>query len=90
MSGSLAVPGRSRISLLAGEEGLLATLPRGDWIGGTIPYCMTADRIFATGLPGNAATVIRRYIVAAHRHPRDDPAMAVCRRAPPREPAATE
>jgi hypothetical protein len=29
--------------LLAGDEQALAQLPRGNWIGGTIPYFMTAD-----------------------------------------------
>lgn len=29
--------------ILAGEETLLASLPRGRWIGGTIPYFMTAE-----------------------------------------------
>lgn len=49
--------------ILAGEEGLLARLPRGAWIGGTIPYFMTAeaggtedrDRIFVQRLPEGAA-----------------------------------
>ena len=29
--------------LLAGDEALLQALPLGDWIGGTIPYFMTAQ-----------------------------------------------
>jgi hypothetical protein len=29
--------------IVAGEEELLRSLPRGNWIGGTIPYFMTAD-----------------------------------------------
>ncbi|HLP78772.1 MAG TPA: hypothetical protein VK327_17860 [Candidatus Paceibacterota bacterium] len=44
--------------VLAGEESLLAKLPAGKWIGGTIPYFMTAqggcvctDKIFTTELP---------------------------------------
>ncbi len=56
--------------LVAGDEGLLAALPRGDWIGGTIPYFMasagglhTAERVFVTELPGNAGSTIRRYDV---------------------------
>jgi hypothetical protein len=48
--------------LLAGEEHLLAALPRGRWIGGTIPYFMThedggtfdRDRIFVQRLPDMA------------------------------------
>jgi len=54
--------------LLAGDEALLAGLPTGDWIGGTIPYFMvaegglhTARHIFVTDLPAESATVIRRY-----------------------------
>jgi hypothetical protein len=41
--------------LLAGEEKLLASLPPGNWIGGTIPYfmaaeggCLCQDKIFVT------------------------------------------
>ena len=49
--------------LLAGEEQLLAALPQGRWIGGTIPYFMTheaggtfdRDRIFVQRLPDMAA-----------------------------------
>ncbi|MEH3038641.1 MAG: hypothetical protein PGN21_01020 [Sphingomonas paucimobilis] len=45
--------------ILAGAERLLAALPRGDWIGGTSPYFMTAeaggahdpDRIFVQRMP---------------------------------------
>jgi Family of unknown function (DUF6976) len=44
--------------LLAADEALLASLPRGTWIGGTIPYFMTdvgglrtRDRIYVTELP---------------------------------------
>lgn len=49
--------------LLAGEEKLLAQLPPGNWIGGTIPYFMTdaggcfcTDKIFATELPAGLGT----------------------------------
>jgi hypothetical protein len=45
--------------MLAGEEALLAGLPSGNWIGGTIPYfmapeggCMSKDKIFVTEIPG--------------------------------------
>jgi hypothetical protein len=44
--------------LLAGDEALLRRLPRGNWIGGTIPYFMTGDggvvdreRVFVNDLP---------------------------------------
>lgn len=45
--------------ILAGEDALLASLPRGDWIGGTSPYFMTGEaggvfdrhRIFVQKLP---------------------------------------
>jgi hypothetical protein len=44
--------------LLAGDEKVLAALPSGEWIGGTIPYFMTeeggrtdTERIFTTELP---------------------------------------
>ena len=44
--------------VLAGDESLLRSLPRGNWIGGTIPYFMTAeggtesnDRIFVVEPP---------------------------------------
>lgn len=44
--------------LIAGDEKLLRQLPRGRWIGGSIPYFMadaggtkTADRVFVTQLP---------------------------------------
>ena len=49
--------------ILAGEERLLAALPRGEWIGGTSPYFMTAeaggthdrDRIFVQRMPAIAS-----------------------------------
>lgn len=48
--------------LIAGQERLLAELPRGNWIGGTIPYFMdtsggviSEDRVFVTELPGELA-----------------------------------
>jgi hypothetical protein len=47
--------------LLAGDEALLASLPRGNWIGGTIPYFMgrdgglrSATHAYAAELPGGA------------------------------------
>jgi hypothetical protein len=54
--------------LLAGDEALLAALPVGNWIGGTIPYFMaaegglrTADRVFVTEFPGAESATIRSY-----------------------------
>ncbi|NTU76769.1 MAG: hypothetical protein HGA90_02995, partial [Alphaproteobacteria bacterium] len=54
--------------LFAGDEKLLATLPRGNWVGGTIPYFMTeqggittADRVFVTEIPYATGAVVRRY-----------------------------
>ncbi|NIJ08868.1 hypothetical protein FHS31_002492 [Sphingomonas vulcanisoli] len=62
--------------LLAGEEHLLRDLPRGDWIGGTIPYFMTAehggvqdqDRIFVARLP-QSATVTHQALYDADTLP---------------------
>lgn len=46
------------VVVVAGDESLLSRLPRGNWIGGTIPYFMaptggtqTTDRVFVTELP---------------------------------------
>jgi PAS domain S-box-containing protein len=54
--------------MLAGEEALLAALPPGNWIGGTIPYfmtldggCLCKDKIFVTDIPGEFHASIRRY-----------------------------
>lgn len=54
--------------LLAGDEALLAALPKGDWIGGTIPYFMTSEgglqtakRVFVTEIPHGATTAIKTY-----------------------------
>lgn len=54
--------------ILAGDERLLATMPKGNWIGGTIPYFMgdqggveTADRIFVTKLPDSVRATVHRY-----------------------------
>ena len=61
--------------LLAADDALLAVLPRGNWIGGTIPYFMaaeggvqTADKIFVTDLPDSVQTVIRTYDTASLSH----------------------
>ena len=58
-----------RVLLLAGEEEALSGLPKGNWIGGTIPYFMdetgglvSRDRIFATELPPDVIrTTIKEY-----------------------------
>lgn len=62
--------------VLAGEETLLAQLPEGNWIGGTIPYfmtgeggCLCTDRIFATELPDYVTDVeVRTHEVADLPH----------------------
>jgi hypothetical protein len=50
--------------LLAGSEAVLAELPAGNWIGGTIPYFMDANggtcsesKIFVTPIPRDATSV---------------------------------
>lgn len=57
-----ALIGTGKPLLLAGEEKSLARLPRGSWIGGTIPYFMTPsggcqdqERIFVHELPDAVA-----------------------------------
>ncbi|MGE5232185.1 MAG: DUF6976 family protein [Deltaproteobacteria bacterium] len=52
--------------LLAGDEVLLASLPRGEWIGGTTPYLMgrggairSTDYAYVAELPGDHAGVFR-------------------------------
>ncbi|MBM4784300.1 MAG: hypothetical protein GQE15_42070, partial [Archangiaceae bacterium] len=68
--------------LVAGDEKLLRSLPRGKWIGGSIPYFMadaggtkTADRVFVTQLPEFAKEAeARLYDVATLPHiPKDYP-----------------
>ena len=56
--------------MIAGDEHLLAQLPQGPWIGGTIPYFVTdrgvtsRDLLHVTELPGNPTRVsIRAYDV---------------------------
>jgi hypothetical protein len=46
------------VAFVAGDESLLAALPKGNWIGGTIPYFMTddggrftRDQVFVTAMP---------------------------------------
>jgi hypothetical protein len=50
--------------IVAGDEALLRTLPRGNWIGGTIPYFMTSEggqisrsHVFVTEVPAFASNV---------------------------------
>ncbi len=58
-----------KILSLAGDENLLAQIPSGKWIGGTIPYFMsenggtiTSDKIFVTELPDYISDVsIKKY-----------------------------
>ena len=57
-----------RTLLLAGDEALLAGLPQGRWIAGTIPYFMTEaggiasrDRVFAAVLPEPANGPLIRF-----------------------------
>jgi len=54
--------------VLAAEEHLLAALPPGNWIGGTIPYfmsgdggCLCKDKIFVTEIPAEFSAAPRRY-----------------------------
>ena len=54
--------------MLAGEEKLLAGLPPGNWIGGTIPYfmaqdggCVCQDKIFVTEIPAEFHATTRQY-----------------------------
>ena len=70
--------------MVAGEEALLRRLPRGPWIGGTIPYFMgqdggrtTREQVFVTPLPAGAgtpelrwydSTALRRVCVDAPEH----------------------
>jgi hypothetical protein len=59
--------------LIAGEEGLLAALPQGDWIGGTTPYMMTedggvcsTDKVQAIELPDTVLSVKAHLYTAAN------------------------
>ena len=60
--------GAGKTLLLAGEEKLLASLPPGNWIGGTIPYfmagqggCFCQDKIFVTEIPLATQATARAY-----------------------------
>ncbi|PWU19284.1 MAG: hypothetical protein C5B49_06030 [Bdellovibrio sp.] len=68
--------------LFAGDEGLLRELPRGQWVGGTIPYFMAESggvtdhqRIFVTRLSGVVEkTTVKLYSLEdLHQMPRDYP-----------------
>jgi hypothetical protein len=57
--------------LVAGQEALLAALPRGNWIGGTIPYFMdrdggviSEDQVFVTELPAELSLDSVRWYAA--------------------------
>ena len=57
--------------MIAGEEELLAALPPGNWIGGTIPYfmagdggCLCKDKIFVTEIPGEFQASTHTYAVS--------------------------
>jgi hypothetical protein len=54
--------------LLAGDEALLRQMPRGDWIGGTIPYFVsdeggvtTKEKLFASALPPAVVSFSTRF-----------------------------
>ena len=56
--------GEGRRLLLSGEASLLRELPKGSWIGGSIPYFLTAqgglktqDKIFVRELPSFTQSV---------------------------------
>jgi hypothetical protein len=58
--------------LIAGDEALLTSLPRGDWIGGTIPYFMaeqgglhSREHVFVTAFPSAVGAKVRRYDAAS-------------------------
>jgi hypothetical protein len=61
------------VVVVAGDESLLSRLPRGNWIGGTIPYFMaptggiqTTDRVFVTELP------VERQLFASRMYSADE------------------
>ena len=72
--------------LCAGTEALLRRLPRGPWLGGTIPYFMTEaggqyseDRLFVTRLPPECVSAEAKFYAEAELPsiPRDYPAHGV-------------
>lgn len=69
--------------LLAGDENLLKKLPKGEWIGGTIPYFMseeggvlTEEKIYVTKLPDfiQKATIVAHDPKSIHTLAKDYPA----------------
>jgi hypothetical protein len=67
--------------LLAADEPLLAALPRGPWVGGTIPYFLhdtgiaTRKQLYAVRVPGDPVSIeVRRYPAdQLSRIPQDTP-----------------
>ena len=64
---------RGRILHIAGDERALRQLNRGTWIGGTIPYFLTAEggvvereRVFVTELPPEVTSATTRMIDIGH------------------------
>lgn len=62
-------------ALVAGEESLLAQLPAGNWIGGTIPYFVTdnggevsRDHVYVDLLPASVTSVKVKAYAAADLH----------------------
>ena len=68
--------GQGGFYMVAGDEALLRRLPRGNWIGGTIPYFMgdagglvSREHLFVTGIPVCAeAPTIRYYDITGLDH----------------------
>jgi hypothetical protein len=82
VAGASVMIAQGRPLLIAGDERLLRQLPRGRWLGGTIPYFMTDEgglqsdqRLFVTALPDACVEgEVRVYAVdELERLPRDYP-----------------
>jgi hypothetical protein len=83
-AGALILAGGDRCFAICGDEAMLARLPRGRWVGGTIPYFMAEDlggtvsrrHVLVAELPtfGRAATIRSYDRDALARIPRDAPA----------------
>src|SRR5205823_15034963 len=54
-----------KLFAVAGDERLLARLPRGNWVGGTIPYLMTDEDCGVTTRDSLMVQVLLRYERAA-------------------------
>ncbi len=74
--------GKGAVCCVAGDESALRRLPRGCWIGGTIPYFMTPqggkfsrDEVFVSTLPGDSRTVAPKVYTLQSLH-------NICREAP--------